>query len=311
MGVTTRWSRLGSSGLCLLIAAATIATLSPGPGVGASSPVGDRTQVSETWAYGPTTNEVLGSGFQYGGNDGFFTIYASGNGNSATGSFSNYESGWPTSSTPATLRTANVTCVTYGSNDEATVTGTVTAGSNTETVVAQVQNGNQLRFSYAPTLTQGSPGCDTPALGPITIASGDIETGPPFTLSSGEVLASGQQAGSGSGLFSIDTQGTGNTASGNFTFYQRSWPTKTTPQTLRTAKVKCVLIDGPVAEITGKVKAGSDKETVVAEAQDASGPGGLALRFAFAGAYSKVSKGCDSTGLGPVGLASGDIEIGS
>jgi hypothetical protein len=71
-----------------------------------------------------------------------------------------------------------------------------------------------------------------------------------------------------------------------------------------------VLIDGGTAQITGKVKDGTSTETVVAEVVSPADDG-PALRFAFAGAFSKVSKGCDSTTFLPVAVPSGDIEIGS
>ena len=71
-----------------------------------------------------------------------------------------------------------------------------------------------------------------------------------------------------------------------------------------------MLISGGAAQITGKVMDGTYSETVVAEAVDPADDG-PALRFAFAGAFSKVSKGCDSTALLPVPVPSGDIEIGS
>jgi hypothetical protein len=269
-----------------------------------------------TPASSTTVPEILGSGYQFpagSGDTGFFTMYATGSGNAATGSFTLSQSGWPKASRPFTLRTASVTCVLYNFDGPQTVvTGTVTSGSHTETVVALTFHKDGavfLRFSFAPNISTVSPGCDAPnQLTGIAIATGDIEYGSPPTLPTNEVLGSGTQ--SAGGLFAIDTQGTGNTALGNFTFYQSNWPKPTTPSTLRTAKVKCVLISGGTAQITGRVKDGTSSETVVAEAVDPA-DGGPALRFAFAGAFSKVSKGCDSTAFLPVPVPSGDIEIGS
>jgi hypothetical protein len=273
--------------------------------------------IPSTPASSTTVPEVLGSGYQSPagpGDTGFFTMYATGSGNTATGSFTFSQSGWPKASGRFMLRTAAVTCVLYDYNvpGQTVVTGTVTSGSHTETVVALTFHLNgavYLRFSFAPNISTVSPGCDAPnQLTGIAIASGDIESGSPPTLPTNEVLASGTQ--SAGGLFAIDTQGTGNTASGNFAFYQSGWPKPTTPSTLRTASVKCVLVSGGTAQITGKVKDGTSSETVVAEAADPA-DGGPALRFSFAGAFSKVSKGCDSTALLPVDVPSGDIEIGS
>ncbi len=270
-----------------------------------------------TPASSTTGPEVLGSGSQSPagpGDTGFFTMYATGSGNTATGSFTFSQSGWPKASGRFMLRTAAVTCALYDYNapGQTVVTGTVTSGSHTETVVALTFHKSGavfLRFSFAPNISTVSPGCDVPnQLTGIAIASGDIESGSPPTLPTNEVLASGAQ--SAGGLFALDTQGTGNTASGNFAFYQSGWPKPTTPSTFRSATVKCVLISGGTAQITGKVKDGTSSETVVAEAVDPA-DGGPALRFAFSGAFSKVSKGCDSTAFPPVPVASGDIEIGS
>jgi hypothetical protein len=70
-----------------------------------------------------------------------------------------------------------VTCVTISGNT-ATITGKVTSGSSTETVVAQaVMGSKKLRFSYAPNITKVSKGCDTTTQKTTTIASGDIEIG--------------------------------------------------------------------------------------------------------------------------------------
>ena len=170
------------------------------------------------------------------------------------------------------LRTAAVTCVLYDYMvpGQTVMTGTVTSGSHTETVVALTFHLNgavYLRFSFEPNISTMSPGCDVPnQLTGIAIASGDIESGSPPTLPANEVLASGTQ--SAGGLFVIDTQGTGNTATGNFAFYQSGWPTPKTPSTFRSATVKCVLISGGTAQITGKVKDGTSTETVVVEAVD-------------------------------------------
>jgi hypothetical protein len=264
-----------------------------------------------------TLPEVLGSGSQSPagpGDTGFFTAYATGSGNTATGSFTFSQAGWPKAGGRFTLRTAVVTCVLYDYMvpGQTVMTGTVTSGSHTETVAAltfHLDGVVYLRFSFAPNISTVSPGCDVPnQLTGIAIASGDIEAGSPPTLPSNEVLASGTQ--SAGGLFAIDTQGTGNTASGNFAFYQSGWPTPKTPSTFRSATVKCVLITGGTAQITGKVEDGTSTETVVAVAADPA-DNGPALRFVFAGAFSKVSKGCDSTTFLPVGVPSGDIEIGS
>jgi hypothetical protein len=270
-----------------------------------------------TPASSTTVPEVLGSGYQVPagtGDTGFFTVYAAGSGNTATGSFTFFQAGWPKAGGRFTLRTAVVTCALfdYEVPGQTVVTGTVTSGSHTETVAGVTFHLNgavYLRFAFAPNISTVSPGCDAPD--PLTgraLVSGDIEAGSPPTLPTNEVLASGTQ--SAGGLFAIDTQGTGNTASGNFAFYQSGWPTPTTPSTFRSAKVKCVLIDGGTAQITGKVTDGTSTETVVAEAEDPAG-GGPALRFVFKGAFSKVSKGCDSTTFLPVAVPSGDIEIGS
>jgi hypothetical protein len=273
--------------------------------------------VPSTPASSTTLPEVLGSGSQSPagpGDTGFFTMYATGSGNTATGSFTFSQSGWPKAGGRFMLRTAAVNCVLYDYMvpGQTVVTGTVTSGSHTETVVALTFHLNgavYLRFSFAPNISTVSPGCDVPnQLTGIAIASGDIESGSPPTLPTNEVLASGTQ--SAGGLFAIDTQGTGNTASGNFAFYQSGWPKPTTPSTFRSATVKCVLISGGTAQITGKVKDGTSTETVVAVAADPA-DNGPALRFVFAGAFSKVSKGCDSTTFLPVGVPSGDIEIGS
>jgi hypothetical protein len=125
----------------------------------------------------PPSNEVLAFGNQDGSATGVFGIYTSGIGKTATGNFTNYQAGWPTPSTKATLETASVTCVMI-SGSTATITGKVTSGASTETVVTQAVAGSkQLRFSYAPNITKVSKGCDTPSQGPIPIASGDIQIG--------------------------------------------------------------------------------------------------------------------------------------
>ncbi len=253
-----------------------------------------------------TTDEVLAFGNQSGAAKVVFGVYTEGFWNTATGYFTNYQAGWPTPSTKATLQTASVTCVmTDGTT--ATITGTVTSGTNTETVVAQAVGGAKvLRFSYAPNITQVTPGCDTPLEGPVPITSGDIEVSAP-TPPTNEVLAFGNQSASATGVFGIYTSGTGKTATGYFTNYQAGWPTPSTKATLRTATVTCVTIAGTSATITGKVTSGTSTETVVAQAM----AGSEQLRFSYAPNITKVSKGCDTPTHGPVPIASGDIRIGT
>ena len=198
-----------------------------------------------TPASSTTGPEVLGSGSQSPAGPGQAPASSpcmpTGSGNTTTGGFTFSQSGWPKASGRFMLRTAAVTCALYDYNapGQTVVTGTVTSGSHTETVVALTFHKSGavfLRFSFAPNISTVSPGCDVPnQLTGIAIASGDIESGSPPTLPTNEVLASGAQ--SAGGLFALDTQGTGNTASGNFAFYQSGWPKPTTPSTFRSATV--------------------------------------------------------------------------
>ena len=122
-----------------------------------------------TPASSATFPEILGSGHQFPagpGDTGFFAMYATGSGNTAMGSFTLSQSGWPNATTRFKLRTAIVTCVLYDfDGPQAIVTGTVTSGSHTETVVALTFHKNGavfLRFSFAPNISTVSPGCDAP-----------------------------------------------------------------------------------------------------------------------------------------------------
>ena len=132
-----------------------------------------------------STSEVLAFGNQGIPNHTQFGIFSVGSGNTATGSLSVWQKAFPTPTTGWHWVTANVTCSMISGND-AVLTGTAVVGGATETVVAEaVDNSNPsgppardaVRFSYAGTITQVSPGCYTPALAPVRLKNGDVRVG--------------------------------------------------------------------------------------------------------------------------------------
>jgi hypothetical protein len=252
--------------------------------------------------------EVLGSGLQDGSvNHAFFGIYTQGTGSGATGYFTVWQTNWPNAtSSKAHVRTASVTCV-EDSGGTATITGTVTSGSSTETVVAQaVAGSNELRFSYEPYIYEVSSGCDAPDDGPVPIASGAMEIDDAPALQSNEILAFGNQDGTPTGIFGIDTEGTGASATGSFAAFQSGWPTAGSTATLETATVTCVAISGNTATISGTVTSGTSTEHLVAQVVAGSDEFVLSAKPNI----TKVSKGCYSPKQSPAGIASGDIQIG-
>ncbi len=253
-----------------------------------------------------TPAEILGYGI-LSGSAGSFGIDTAGTGRDGHGTFSFYQSGWPTPSTPLTLRGATVSCVTFDGG-VATITGQAQGPSGSENVVAQVGPGNELALSYAPDIESVSNGCwvptTPPALTPLASGAIDIEVGDAPLVSADQILGAGEYHN----LFGLEAQGAGNTAGGAFFFYQKGWPTSGSGWQPRSAQVTCVSIDGSAATVTGKVTAGSKKETVVA----VLGSSPAALTIATGASISKSSPGCDVTQEAAKPLQyGGDVEIGS
>ena len=253
-----------------------------------------------------TPAEILGYG-SLSGNAGSFGIYTAGTGRYGHGAFSFYQSGWPTPSTPLTLREATVSCVNFD-DGVATITGQVYLATASENVVAQVGAGNELALSYAPDIYSVSSGCwaptGSPQLTPRASGAIDIELGDTPSVSADQILGADEW----NHLLGMETQGTGNMAQGALFFYQKDWPSSDSPWTAQTAVVTCVSIDGTAATVTGKVTDGSKKETVVAVLRS-SPP---ALTIAAGRSVSRASPGCDVTQKAAKPLKhGGDIEIGS
>src|SRR5258708_6521326 len=119
---------------------------------------------SATSAHASAT-EVLAYANQAVQNHTQFRIYSTGSGNTATGLFSFWQKGSPTTTTGWRWVTATVTCSTISGND-AILTGTAVVNGSTETVVAEAVdntspsssgNPDRIRFSFAPTITPVSP----------------------------------------------------------------------------------------------------------------------------------------------------------
>jgi hypothetical protein len=148
------------------------------------SGIGDTTAVVATAGSAHASgSEVLAFGDQRNlGLHAQFGIFSTGADDLATGIFSFWQKGFPTSTSGWRKVTASISCALFSGND-AVLTGTVTVGTTTETVVAEVVDNTSpsrapspdgLRFSFDPTITEVSPGCFTPGLGPIPIKEGDI-----------------------------------------------------------------------------------------------------------------------------------------
>ena len=150
--------------------------------VGTAGVVGTVASAGSAHAAG---TEVLGSGNQGTPNHTEFGIFSVGSGNSATGEFSAWEKGFPTPTTGWHWVSATITCSMISGND-AILTGTATVNGVTETIVAEAvdktnpsgaPHKDALRLSFAPTITEVSPGCDTPSLPPVNLRNGDIRVG--------------------------------------------------------------------------------------------------------------------------------------
>jgi streptogramin lyase len=257
---------------------------------------------SNTLGQVSTPAEILGYGSQNGKATGAFSIETEGTGPSAHGSFSFYQSGWPTSNTPLSFRAVDVNCVTLD-DGVATISGIASSTTGSEEVAVTVGAGNELALSYG--LPYNPFGCEAPTsppqLAPLATGEIDIELGDAPPLSADQILGAG-------GGFGVETQGTGNSAEGAVWFAQRRWPTSDSGWSEQNARVTCVAIDGSAATVTGKVKDGSATETIVA----VLGSSPPASTVSTGNSISEISPGCDTTKKSAKPLANGgDVEIGN
>ena len=199
-----------------------------------------------------------------------------------------------------TVVTAQVTCVTFAGS-AATVTAVYGPSLNYRVVVQVDSADNGLSTSMAPDISEVSPGCWTPRQKPGGSAGqrsrGSRER--QRSLAADQVLGAGQ-------TFGVDVQGAGTDVTGQFSIWQHKWPDPNTKWMLRTATATCVDIAGNSATITGTVKVGSRKETVVVAAEADPAKYG----FFTGSSITKVPTGCDTTDGTPKLVPAGDVEMG-
>ena len=111
------------------------------------------------------------------------------------------------------------------------------------------------------------------------------------------------------GLFGLFAAGSGKPASGTMSFY--------VGKKLIAGKVKCLVINGNDAIVTGKATIGGVSQVVVAELVDVSAPHDRAspdlLRFSFTPAITPdpANAGCYLPMLPPLAILTGDISVAS